>query len=118
MAFHQTLLFQAFGRYLTYRRDNDELLLFILKQLVQDQLMYQRSRFGGELDVVEVLESDFIDRVSCTSTQTCRNLVSHLFLFQAKQINVQNVGSFYDSPLFKTNRFIYERKRRMIVQTV
>ena len=62
------IFWQAFGRYLTYRRDNDELLLFILKQLVQDQLLYQRSRFGGELDVVEVQESDFTDRVSANST--------------------------------------------------
>ncbi|XP_062522583.1 DNA replication licensing factor mcm2-like isoform X2 [Corticium candelabrum] len=89
---------KAFGRYLTYRRDNDELLLFILKQLVQDQVMYQRSRFGGELDIVEVQESDFTDR--------------------AKQMDVHSIASFYESQLFKTNRYVYDRKRRMIVQTL
>lgn len=89
---------KAFGRYLTYRRDNDELLLFIIKELVQEQLLYQRSRFGGELDTVEVQESDFTDR--------------------AKQIGIHSVVSFYDSPAFKGNRFGYDRKRRMIVQTL
>ncbi len=33
-----------FGRYLTYKRDNNELLLFILRQLTQDTITYMRNR--------------------------------------------------------------------------
>ena len=33
-------LLQAFARYLAYKRDNNELLLFILKQLASDQMAY------------------------------------------------------------------------------
>eukprot|EP00118_Oscarella_pearsei_P004523 m.19557 g.19557 ORF g.19557 m.19557 type:complete len:892 (+) comp27855_c0_seq1:94-2769(+) len=89
---------KAFSRYLAYHRDNDELLLFLLKQLVQDQLAYQRSRYGGELDVVEIQESDFVDK--------------------AKQMDIHNLATFYRSPIFKGNRFLRDKKRHVIVQNI
>ena len=33
-----------FARYLTYKRDNNELLLFILRQLTQETTTYLRNR--------------------------------------------------------------------------
>ena len=33
-------------------------------------------------------------------------------------MGIHSVVSFYDSPVFKGNRFVYERKRRVIVQTL
>ncbi|CAH8452936.1 unnamed protein product [Schistosoma rodhaini] len=38
---------QTFSRFLSYRRDNQELLLFLLKQLVQDRLAFERVRYAG-----------------------------------------------------------------------
>ncbi|CAH8476451.1 unnamed protein product [Schistosoma haematobium] len=38
---------QTFSRFLSYRRDNQELLLFLLKQLVQDRLAFERVRHAG-----------------------------------------------------------------------
>lgn len=55
---------QTFARYLAFRRDNNELLLFILKQLVAEQTAYQRSRYGVQNDMVEVPEKDFKDKVA------------------------------------------------------
>lgn len=58
-----SFLMQTFARYLSFRRDNNELLLFILKQLVAEQVMYQRNRFGAQQDIIEVPEKDLVDKV-------------------------------------------------------
>ena len=54
---------QAFANYLAYKRDNNELLLFILKQLASDHLTFNRNRYGGDLDIVEVPEDEFVEKV-------------------------------------------------------
>ena len=56
-------IFQTFSRYLSYKRDNNELLLFVLKQLTQDQMTFQRNRYGSELEIVEIAEKDLADKV-------------------------------------------------------
>lgn len=58
-----SLLCQTFSRYLSFKRDNNELLLFILKQLVAEQVMYQRNRYGAQQDTIEVPEKDLVDKV-------------------------------------------------------
>ena len=54
---------QAFANYLAYKRDNNELLLFILRQLASDHLTFNRNRYGGDLDIVEVPEDEFVEKV-------------------------------------------------------
>ena len=56
---------QTFARYLAFRRDNNELLLFVLKQLVAEQVAYQRNRYGAQQDVIEIPEKDLVDKVTC-----------------------------------------------------
>nr|XP_031532220.1 DNA replication licensing factor MCM2 [Vicugna pacos] len=87
---------KTFARYLSFRRDNNELLLFILKQLVAEQVTYQRNRFGAQQDTIEVPEKDLVDK--------------------ARQINVHNLSAFYDSELFRMNRFSHDLKRKVILQ--
>lgn len=53
---------------MVYKRDNNELLLFILKQLIHEQIVYERARHGGAgsdigVDTIAIAESDFIDKV-------------------------------------------------------
>ena len=60
---HFCLPLQAFARYLAYKRDNNELLLFILKQLASDQMTFNRNRYGGDQDIIEVPEEEFVDKV-------------------------------------------------------
>lgn len=55
---------QTFARYLAFRRDNNELLLFILKQLVSEQVSYQRNRYGAQQDNIEIAEKDLVDKVT------------------------------------------------------
>ncbi|KAE8612240.1 hypothetical protein XENTR_v10012774 [Xenopus tropicalis] len=87
---------KTFARYLAFRRDNNELLLFVLKQLVAEQTSYQRNRYGAQQDTIEVPEKDLVDK--------------------ARQINIHNLSAFYDSDLFKMNRFTHDVKKKMIIQ--
>merc|ERR1719223_1882274 len=53
---------RKFARYLTFKRDNNELLLFVLKQLTQETATYMRNRYNTEQEVVEITENDLLDR--------------------------------------------------------
>lgn len=88
---------KTFSRYLTYKRDNNELLLFVLKQLVMEQLSYLRSRFGGEMDSVEIAEKDLTEK--------------------ARQINIQNLAPFFESEIFRAHNFVHDPRRKLIVQS-
>ena len=39
-----------------------------------------------------------------------------LFFLQARQINIHNLSAFYDSDLFKFNKFSSDLKRKLILQ--
>lgn len=86
-----------FARYLSYKRDNNELLFFLLRQLVHEQTTFMRSRYGPDHDVVQISEKDLLDR--------------------ARQINIMNLQTFFDSDIFKCNNFTHDVKRQLIVQT-
>ncbi|XP_050717244.1 DNA replication licensing factor mcm2-like [Eriocheir sinensis] len=86
-----------FARYLSYKRDNNELLFFLLRQLVHEQTTFMRSRYGPDHDVVQISEKDLLDR--------------------ARQINIMNLQTFFDSDIFKCNNFTHDAKRQLIVQT-
>ncbi len=84
-----------FSRYLTYKRDNNELLLFVLRQLTQEAAAYLRNRYGSEPEVVEVSEDDVKDR--------------------ARHLKIQNLQPFLGSELFKANNYKYDSQRKLIV---
>ncbi|XP_062270636.1 DNA replication licensing factor MCM2 [Scomber scombrus] len=87
---------KTFSRYLAFRRDNNELLLFILKQLVAEQVAYQRNRYGAQNDTIEVPEKDLHEK--------------------ARQINIHNLTAFYDSDIFRSNKFSHDGKKKLILQ--
>uniref|UniRef100_A0A3Q4H521 DNA replication licensing factor MCM2 n=1 Tax=Neolamprologus brichardi TaxID=32507 RepID=A0A3Q4H521_NEOBR len=87
---------KTFARYLAFRRDNNELLLFILKQLVAEQVAYQRNRYGVQNDTIEIPEKDLQDK--------------------ARQINIHSLSAFYDSDLFHSNKFSHDGKKKLILQ--
>ncbi|EJW82932.1 hypothetical protein WUBG_06154 [Wuchereria bancrofti] len=52
-----------FDRYIFVNRDHNELLLYLLKQLVRDQLHYERARHKETtLSAIGIPESDFIEK--------------------------------------------------------
>ncbi|XP_013421596.1 DNA replication licensing factor mcm2-like [Lingula anatina] len=90
---------KTFSRYLSFKRDNNELLLFILKQLAQDQMAFQRNRYGTtDQDYIEISEKDLADK--------------------ARQINIHTLSAFYDSDIFRHNRFQHDTKRKLIIQNL
>ena len=53
-----------FARYLAFKRDNNELLVFLLRQLLQEQTAFLRSRYGAaDHEPAVVSEKDLLDRV-------------------------------------------------------
>ena len=89
---------KAFSHYLSYKKDNNDLLLFVLKQLVHEIVTFNRNRFGTDLEFVEIPEEDFILRT--------------------KQLNIHDLASFYESSTFKSNKFVYDHKRKLVIQSL
>ena len=52
-----------FAPYLSYKRDNNEMLLFALRALSRDMAAYMRNRYGTEQEVIEIAEGDLLDKV-------------------------------------------------------
>lgn len=88
----------TFQKYLTFQKDHSELLFFILRQLTLDQLAYVRCKEGPKATHIEIVEKDLVER--------------------AKQLNITNLKDFYASPIFKRNGFVYDAKRKAILQVV
>jgi len=87
-----------FAKYLTYRRDHNELLLFLLKQLVNDQLSYLKHKSSRNVDLssVTIPEDDFLDR--------------------ARQLKISNIKAFYETDLFKMMKYQYDPTKKTITQ--
>merc|ERR1719445_2057117 len=85
-----------FARYLSYKRDNNELLLFILRNLASETATYMRNRYGTEQEVVEINEKDLVEK--------------------ARTISIQNLQPFFNSQMFKSNNFSYDASRKLIIQ--
>ncbi|KOC63500.1 DNA replication licensing factor Mcm2 [Habropoda laboriosa] len=88
----------TFQKYLSYKKDHSELLYYILRQLTLDTLAFQKAIRGGRIATIEILEKDLLDR--------------------AKQIDIYNLHPFYESDIFKSNNFVYDSRRKVIVQTL
>merc|ERR1712158_115720 len=85
-----------FNRYLAYKRDNNELLLFILRGLANETATYMRNRYGTDQEVIEVPEKDLMEK--------------------ARQFSIQNLQPFFVSEMFKANNFKYDAGRKLIIQ--
>nr|CAI5822271.1 unnamed protein product [Callosobruchus analis] len=89
---------QVFQRYLTFKKDHSELLFYVLRQLAQDQLVFQRSTSEMETLTIEIDEKDLIDK--------------------AEQLGIHDVKPFYQSRIFENNNFIYDARRKVIIHTL
>ncbi|KAG5894081.1 hypothetical protein JTB14_003938 [Gonioctena quinquepunctata] len=89
---------QIFRRYLLFKKDHSELLFYILRQLVQDQLTFQRGTTEMETLTIQIDEKDLTDK--------------------ARQIDIHDLKPFYQSKLFEDNNFMYDAKNKIILHTV
>ncbi|KAJ8672495.1 hypothetical protein QAD02_003754 [Eretmocerus hayati] len=92
----------SFQKYLTFEKNHNELLYFALRNLYRDAEAFQKSERQamrrGPITSIEIPERDLLEK--------------------AKQFQVHNLSSFYKSHLFKSNYFVYDSKRKMIIQTL
>ncbi|RCN32701.1 MCM2/3/5 family protein [Ancylostoma caninum] len=91
---------KTFSKYLTANRSSSELLLFILKQLIREQMHYEtaRGKAGADITSISIAESDFIDK--------------------AQQLKIENVKPFYSSDLSNANHFTYDASLKQITQAI
>jgi DNA replication licensing factor MCM2 len=88
---------RTFAKYMTFKKDNNELLLYLLRGLANETATYMRNRYGSsEVKLVEINEKDLIDK--------------------ARGINIQNLQPFFNSQIFKAHNFVYDDKRKLIQQ--
>lgn len=95
-----------FSRYLSFRRDNNELLLFVLRQLMHEQAVYQRSRFSTKQQQSQHQQQQLVEI-------SVRDLSE-----RARQINIHNLQPFFSSPLFESNNYRYDERRKVILQAI
>lgn len=88
----------TFRKYLSFQKDHSELLHFFLRQLTLEQLAYIRCKDGPSATHVEVMEKDLTER--------------------AKTLNIFNFKDFYESEVFKKHGYVYDAKRKIILQVV
>lgn len=62
-----------------FKKDHSELLFYILRQLAQDQLSFQRSTSEMEALTIEIDEKDLLDKVSLFAYLVSRYLCQMFF---------------------------------------
>merc|ERR1712131_383028 len=86
---------KTFSKYLSYKKDNAELLMFLLKQLVKEQTFYLRNRFGEvQDDKIEISEKDLLEK--------------------ARRINIMSCKELYNSAIFRMNKFSFDKEKKII----
>uniref|UniRef100_A0A914I6K7 DNA replication licensing factor MCM2 n=1 Tax=Globodera rostochiensis TaxID=31243 RepID=A0A914I6K7_GLORO len=92
---------KKFWRQLNYKRENNDLLLFVLKQLVNEHIVYERARYGGangsgsmDIETVAIPETEFLEK--------------------AHQLRIDSAKKFYKSCQFTSNHFQFDAHRKLI----
>lgn len=100
---------QKFSRFLSYRLDNQELLLFLLKQLVHEHSAFERSRNAAAAGVEGTTEAEAPLQVEVPEQE---------LLERARQVNIPSVRAFLTSELFTAHRFTYDVGRKLIIHNL
>lgn len=82
---------KTFARFLTYKKDNNQLLKFVLDQMVRDQIKY--GTMAGKVDY------DGVQRV---------NIAVDDFEASARELDMHDVSEFYTSDIFQNSKFLLE----------
>eukprot|EP00043_Microstomoeca_roanoka_P004604 m.50719 g.50719 ORF g.50719 m.50719 type:complete len:889 (-) comp12568_c0_seq1:304-2970(-) len=80
---------RKFQKYITYKRDNNELLLFLLLQLHQETLAYHQTRYNQ--DIPDVIEMDMDE-----------------FVARARHLDIHDLTEFFKSEEFASHGFSIE----------
>ena len=90
----QRTLRKSFHRYLTFQKDNNDLLFYMLQAQVRDEYQYSRAMFKNLEQRIEIEQKYFEDK--------------------AKGIGIHQFGDFYSSEAFKA-KFSLDKAAKKIV---
>lgn len=99
---------RRFHKYLAFRRDDNELLLYILNGLVRDYSTTQ-APVEDEADNENISSSQQLKMVEVDKDD---------FEARARELNVYTCRRFYESPLFKRWKFSVDNVRQVIVKAL
>ncbi|KFD60309.1 hypothetical protein M514_27528 [Trichuris suis] len=109
---------RVFSKYMSFSQDNNHLLLYLLKQCVNEQIRIKTNVLRSDdvlgMKCIEVHELDLLEKVKERHTEFSD--VSTTFFLQAKQVKIENLSAFYLSDLFTSNRFKYDKAKKTITQ--
>ena len=88
---------RVFSKYLTYKRDNNDLLFFVLQQLGREELSYQQARSAEDAgDRIEIEINDFAQK--------------------ARQLGVFDLTPFYASTQFAESGYEVDEANAALVK--
>ncbi|GAB6021139.1 MCM DNA helicase complex subunit [Chamberlinius hualienensis] len=87
---------KIFSRHLVYRKDNNELLLFLLKQQFREAASFATYRYGSQQEIIEVTLAEFKEK--------------------ARTLGISDIDAFLESDLFVENQYVYDSKKKRILQ--
>jgi len=85
---------KRFHKYVTYKRDYNELLFYILQTLMKEHINYHQLRHGVEPDQIEIQIDEFETR--------------------AREMEINDFHNFYKSNVFKNNNFTINKSKQVI----
>jgi DNA replication licensing factor MCM2 len=92
---------QTFRKYITYKKDHNELLLHLLMQLLRDEVQLIQTKRGSDI------ESGTVVRISLDEFET-----------RAAELDIHDLHPFYGSSQFRGNHFELDSNDRVIIKTL
>nr|WCZ58670.1 DNA replication licensing factor MCM2 [Seculamonas ecuadoriensis] len=88
---------KSFQKYITYKKDHNELLLFVLQNMIRETLAFQ-YRVHGAANARHI------------------ELDAHEFARKAAELEIHDTAQFFESPQFRRANLTYVQQRNVIVK--
>jgi DNA replication licensing factor MCM2 len=106
------MLRKKFKKFITYKRDNNELLFFLLKNLITEQIQMHAFAQDSAEDLVQELGD-----VDVPQMQPSRVVVKlDTLLERAKEYEIDNIEPFLTSNILRDNGFVLDSQDRVIIR--
>lgn len=130
---------KSLAGYMNFRKDNEALLLFLLKQLVKERRGILRARSLARQATDSVLASaswdlsrqsdsgpastsgarmEIEEDAATVQDSSVLQIDEKDFIERARQINVQSLANFYSSDVFARNNFSFDKTRKIITHAI
>lgn len=100
---------RRFHKYLAYRKDDNELLFYVLSGLVRDYAATQSVRRHGQADSAGPPQGLTLRKVEVDLDD---------FEARAREMNVYSCDNFYKSRMFEQRKFSLDSSRKKIIKTL